>query len=79
MKQSSLHKKLYIICGLCLSFFMSNAQTPADWVNPFIGTTNYGVITSYSIHYTKLYEERDMMTWLISLCVLPDHSGTENG
>jgi predicted alpha-1,2-mannosidase len=37
-----LNPKKYLFFFLILISFNSKAQTPADWVNPFIGTTNYG-------------------------------------
>ena len=35
-------KRLLACLAGCAAFFSLSAQEPADYVNPFIGTTNFG-------------------------------------
>ena len=37
-----MKKLLSLGVSVCLVWFSLNAKDPVDWVNPFIGTTNFG-------------------------------------
>ena len=47
-------KKLYFIAVLCSQVLLGQ-KTPADYVNPFIGTSNFGATHPGAIHPRGLY------------------------
>ena len=54
-------KKLYFIAILCSQVLLGQ-KTPADYVNPFIGTSNFGATHPGAIHPRGLFSMLFLIT-----------------
>ena len=49
-------KPIFYLIFMVLGVNVLLAQQPVDWVNPFIGTSNYGAYSSYELEEETVIE-----------------------